>query len=94
MLRMFESVSFFPQSDEFGLKDYSVGCLQNVWGVTLKQAIALPPTAFPVSHLALSDIFRRECVIAEYHGIIYVYVKVYVWIGNPASYSVSLRLHF
>lgn len=92
MLRMIESVSFSPQVDEVGLRDYSVGCLQNVWGVTLKQATALPPTAFPVSHLALSDIFRRECVIAEYHSIIYV--KVYVWIGNPASYSVSLRLHF
>lgn len=56
MLRMIESVSFFPQADEVGLKDYSVGCLQNVWGVTLKQVTALPPTAFPVSHLALSDI--------------------------------------
>jgi hypothetical protein len=90
---MIESVSFFPQADEVGLKDYSVGCLQNVWGVTLiKQASALPPTAFPVSRLALSDIFGRGCVIAEYHSIIYI--KVHVWIGNPASYSVSLRLHF
>ena len=54
MLRMIESVNFGLQADEVGLKDFLLGCLQNVYCVTLKQTTMLPPTSFPVSYLALS----------------------------------------
>ena len=30
MIKMIESVNFGPQANDIGLKDFSVGCLQNV----------------------------------------------------------------
>jgi hypothetical protein len=82
MLRMFRSVSCGPQADE----DYAVCCVQNVWGVALKQTPALHPISFPGSYLALSDIFRRDCVI-EYQ-IIHLYQGVRI---DWQSCSVLIR---